>query len=48
MRPAVPPASLIQGLREIPGVAGVHIMAPLQKIETIAEVIEASGVLKDR
>ncbi len=39
---------LIQGLREIPGVAGVHIMAPLQKMETIAQVIEASGVLQDR
>lgn len=39
---------LIQGLREIPGVAGVHIMAPQQKAETIAAVVEDSGVLADR
>ncbi|MDH3473369.1 MAG: methylenetetrahydrofolate reductase [Rhodospirillales bacterium] len=39
---------LIQGLREIPGVAGVHVMAPLQGAEAIAQVIEASGVLKAR
>jgi len=39
---------LIQGLSEIPGVAGVHLMAPQQKAEAIARVIEDSGVLKDR
>ena len=39
---------LIQGLREIPGCAGVHIMAPLQSSEAIAAVIEESGVLKER
>jgi len=32
---------LIEGLREIPGVSGVHIMAPLQKPSAIAEVIAA-------
>ena len=39
---------LIQGLSEIPGVAGVHVMAPQQKPAAIAAVIEDSGVLKDR
>ena len=39
---------LIQGLSEIPGVAGVHIMAPQQKPAAIAAVIEDSGVLKGR
>jgi 5,10-methylenetetrahydrofolate reductase len=39
---------LMQSLAEIPGVAGVHIMAPQQKPEVIAAVIEDSGVLKDR
>ena len=39
---------LIQGLSEIPGVAGVHLMAPQQKAEAIARVIEDSGLLKDR
>ena len=39
---------MIQGLREVPGVAGVHIMAPQQKPESIAAVIEDSGVLADR
>jgi methylenetetrahydrofolate reductase (NADPH) len=39
---------LIQGLKEIPGVAGVHVMAPLQGAEAIAQVIEESGVLKAR
>ena len=38
----------IQGLREIPGIAGVHIMAPLQKIDAIAYCIEESGVRKGR
>ncbi len=39
---------LIQGLSEIAGVAGVHIMAPQQKPAAIAAVIEDSGALKDR
>lgn len=39
---------LIQGIKDIPGAGGVHIMAPLQPSEAIAEVIEAAGVIKDR
>jgi methylenetetrahydrofolate reductase (NADPH) len=39
---------LIQGLAEIPGAAGVHIMAPQQKSEAIAAVIEDSGLLAGR
>jgi len=35
---------MIQGLRTIPGVAGVHLMAPLQKIETLAVIVEESGL----
>ena len=35
---------LIQALREIPGVAGVHIMAPTQGSEAIAAVIDEAGV----
>ena len=35
---------LIQGLRTLPGVAGVHLMAPLQKIETLAAIIDESGL----
>ncbi len=35
---------LIEGLRAIPGVAGVHLMAPLQRIEVLAEIIEACGI----
>jgi methylenetetrahydrofolate reductase (NADPH) len=35
---------LIQGLSEIPGVAGVHLMAPRVKMETVARVIKDSGV----
>ena len=38
---------LIQGLREIPGVAGLHIMAPLQGSDAIAQVIDDSGVRAD-
>lgn len=38
----------IQGLKEIPGISGVHVMAPLQKIDAIAAVIEDSGVLGGR
>lgn len=39
---------LIHGLKEIPGVAGVHIMAPLQGADAIAQVIEDSGILTGR
>ncbi len=35
---------LIEGLREVPGVAGVHVMAPLQGTEAIVQVIEESGL----
>ncbi|MCG8355921.1 MAG: methylenetetrahydrofolate reductase [Kiloniellales bacterium] len=35
---------LIEGLREIPGVAGVHLMAPLQKADAIAAVIAEAGL----
>ena len=35
---------MIQGLRTIPGVSGVHLMAPLQKIETLALVIDEAGL----
>jgi len=41
-------AELIQTYEDMPGVAGVHIMAPQQKPEAIARVIEESGVLKRR
>jgi methylenetetrahydrofolate reductase (NADPH) len=40
-------AELIQEMRDIPGVAGCHLMAPRQEA-TMAEVIEESGMLKDR
>ena len=39
---------LIQGLAEIPGVAGVHVMGPLQKPDAIAQVIAESGVRAGR
>lgn len=35
---------MIQGLRTIPGVSGVHLMAPLQKIETLAAIVDESGL----
>jgi len=35
---------LMQGLREVPGVAGVHIMAPNQSMESIARVIDEAGL----
>ena len=35
---------VIEGLQAIPGVRGVHLMAPLQKIETLAAIIEASNL----
>ena len=38
---------LIQQVREIKGVAGVHVMAYRQE-ECVAEVIQASGVLQGR
>ena len=36
-------AELIQQYREIPGLAGVHIMAPAQKTDAIAEAITLAG-----
>ncbi len=38
---------LIQEIREIQGVSGVHVMAYRQE-ETVAEIIDASGVLQGR
>jgi len=38
---------LIQQIREIEGVSGVHVMAYRQE-ETVAEIIDASGVLEGR
>lgn len=38
---------MIQALREVPGVAGVHVMAHKQE-HLIAEMIQDSGVLADR
>jgi len=40
-------AELIQQLQEIPGVSGVHMMAPRQEA-AMAEVIEISGILDER
>jgi methylenetetrahydrofolate reductase (NADPH) len=34
-------AELIAGLREIPGVAGAHVMAPAQGPEAIAQVLSS-------
>jgi methylenetetrahydrofolate reductase (NADPH) len=34
-------AELIRGLREIPGVAGAHVMAPAQGPDAIAAVLES-------
>ncbi len=39
---------LIQTYAETAGVAGVHIMAPMKGADTIAQVIEDSGILKAR
>ncbi|MDG2377008.1 MAG: methylenetetrahydrofolate reductase [Woeseiaceae bacterium] len=39
---------LIQAYEQMPGVSGVHVMAPAQKPERAAEAINASGVLKSR
>ncbi len=38
---------LIQEIREIPGVSGVHVMAYRQE-ELVADIIGESGVLRDR
>ena len=38
---------LIQQLREMPGIAGIHLMAYKQE-ESIAEIVHASGVLAGR
>jgi methylenetetrahydrofolate reductase (NADPH) len=38
---------LIQSMREMRGVSGVHIMAYRQE-ESVAEIVEKSGILKDR
>jgi methylenetetrahydrofolate reductase (NADPH) len=38
---------LIQEIQEIKGISGVHVMAYRQE-ETVAEIIQKSGVLKDR
>ncbi len=35
---------LMQGLQEMPGVAGVHIMAPNQGMESVARVIDEAGL----
>jgi hypothetical protein len=35
---------MIQGLQTISGVSGVHLLAPLQKIETLAAIIEELGL----
>ena len=35
---------MIEGLKTVPGVAGVHLMAPLQKIETLAAIIDQSSL----
>jgi methylenetetrahydrofolate reductase (NADPH) len=40
-------AELIQEMQEIPGVRGIHLMAPRQE-KAMAEVIERSGILDDR
>jgi 5,10-methylenetetrahydrofolate reductase len=38
---------LIQQIRELPGVAGIHLMAYRQE-EAVAEIIERSDVLRGR
>ncbi len=38
---------MIQQIRQIEGVSGVHVMAYRQE-ETVAEIIDASGVLEGR
>jgi methylenetetrahydrofolate reductase (NADPH) len=39
---------LIQAYRQLPGVCGVHVMAPAQSAERAAEAIDASAVLSSR
>ncbi len=36
-------AELIEGLRQIKGVAGAHVMAPAQGTDAIATVLESLG-----
>ena len=38
---------LIQEIREVPGISGLHLMAYRQE-EFVSEIIIASGVLKNR
>jgi 5,10-methylenetetrahydrofolate reductase len=38
---------IIQQLREMPGIAGVHLMAYKQE-ESIAEIVHESGILRGR
>ena len=38
---------MIQQIREVPGVSGVHVMAYRQE-ETVADIIDQSGALGDR
>jgi methylenetetrahydrofolate reductase (NADPH) len=38
---------LIQQIREIPGIHGVHVMAYRQE-ESVAEIVDRSGVLQGR
>ena len=37
-------ADVITALREVPGVAGVHIMAPGWEAEAVTRVVEAAGI----
>ncbi len=41
-------AELIQAVSQIPGLTGVHIMAPQQRSDAIVEVIVQSGILRQR
>jgi methylenetetrahydrofolate reductase (NADPH) len=40
-------AEVITALRKVPGVAGVHIMAPGWETEAVGRVVDAAG-LRDR
>jgi methylenetetrahydrofolate reductase (NADPH) len=40
-------AELIVGLRELPGAAGVHLMAPVRGVEAIAEVLAIVGATQN-
>ena len=35
---------MISQLREVPGVAGVHIMAPGWEVEAVTRVVVAAGI----